>query len=155
MNSGTAASITKLIKLYKWLHSNEPYYDLADLAIWGINEIAICIIVANLPIQRRSICNTIIYLVPEHLHSRFGIEYDTENAQSDSYRSTVDIPRQTRSAAFDADDNSELAIIELENGRIVMAPRTPSSPERAIASRRSSTGTLTTFWRNDSKDSVY
>lgn len=131
-------------------------YDVVDLGIWGINEIAICIIVANLPIQRRALCNTIIYLVPEHLHWRFGIEYDTENARSDSYRSTVDIPRQNRSAVSDADDNSELAIIELENGRIVMAPRTPTSPGQAITrSRRSSAGTLTTFWRNDSKDSVY
>ena len=154
MNRGTAASVVKFIKLYTWAHSTEPNYDAADVGLWGVNEIAICIVVANLPIQRSTMCNAIASLIPEHLHSRFGIEQDTDDAQDDSYPTAMDASIQGRSAASDLDDNSELAIIELANGRIAMAPRTPTSFGQPVTSARSSTGTLMTFWRNDSKESI-
>lgn len=99
-------------------------------------------------------CNAIASLIPEHLHSRFGIEQDTDDAQDDSYPTAMDASIQGRSAASDLDDNSELAIIELANGRIAMAPRTPTSFGQPVTSARSSTGTLMTFWRNDSKESI-
>ncbi|KAF1975321.1 hypothetical protein BU23DRAFT_459433 [Bimuria novae-zelandiae CBS 107.79] len=148
--AGTAASVVKMVKLHQWLHSNEPFYDIADLAIWGINEIAICIIVANLPIQRKSICSAVALVVPEHLHSRFGLESGDEHSEDEIYQSTRENTRQTPYTAPEMDDGSEMAIIQLENGRIVMAPTTPGP---AVVRESGSQGTLTTFWNNDSKDS--
>ena len=144
--------MVKIYVLHRWLQSSEPFYDVADLCIWGINEISICIIVANLPIQRRSICRAIALIVPDQLHSRLGIESVPESTEDDLYARTCEDSRRARSATPGADDGSEMAIIELENGRIVMAPRAPT-PVAAVR-ESSSQGTLATFWRNDSKESI-
>jgi hypothetical protein len=120
------------------------------LSIWGINEVSICILVANLPIQRRSLCRAVAFIVPDHLHLQLGIERDLGYVEDDVFTSTVDDPRRTRSITPSADDGSEMAIIELESGRIVMAPRTPT---RAAVREDLGQGTLATFWRNDSKES--
>lgn len=142
------------MKLHKYVTSSEPFYDIAALAIWGINEITICIVVANLPMQRKAICSVVSRIVPKHLQSRIGIENDTESSRDHPYTSTLETSRRDNSWALDADDRSELALIELENGRIVMAPRTPTAPERVAESSRTSRGTLMTFWNNNSKDSI-
>lgn len=137
--------------LHRWFRTSEPFYDIADLTIWGINEISICIIVANLPMQRRSMCRAIACIVPNRLHSRFGLESDVGYDHDDFGKHTCDHPRPTQSFTPGPDDGSEVAIIELENGRIVMAPRTPSIA--AIRDNRSR-GTLATFWRDESRESI-
>ena len=142
------------MKLHKYVNSSEPSYDIAALAIWGVNEITISVVVANLPMQRRAICSLFARIIPKHLQSRLGIEDDTESSTDDPYTSTLGASRRDDSSALDADDRSELALIELENGRIVMAPKTPTTPERVASSNRASRGTLMTFWNNNSKDSI-
>lgn len=137
--------------LHRWLYSREPFYDIADLSIWGINEISICIVVANVPMQRRSICRAVAFAVPNRLHSRLGVGRDMGYTEDDLFTGTVDEPRRTSSIAPSTDDGSEMAIIELENGRIVMAPRTPMP---AAVRENGSHATLATFWRDDSKESI-
>ncbi|KAL5385306.1 hypothetical protein DPSP01_004765 [Paraphaeosphaeria sporulosa] len=148
---GTSSSVVKMYVMHQWLHSSEPFYDIADLSIWGINEVSICIVVANLPMQSRSISRAIAFIVPNCLHPRLGLESDEGYVEDDSFTSTIDNLRQTRSITPGADDGSEMAIIELENGRIVMAPRTPTP---AVVRDNGSQGMLATFWRNDSKESM-
>ena len=124
---------------------------MADLCVWGMNEIFICIVVANLPMQRRSFFSILATVLPERITTRLGIQLESLRYHDDAVSDLFYTSRRMESRIMSthlADDASEMAVLALENGRIVMVPKMAATRER-----RRSSAALKTFWNNSSKDS--
>ncbi|KAF1969434.1 hypothetical protein BU23DRAFT_539551 [Bimuria novae-zelandiae CBS 107.79] len=109
---GTAISVAKIPTTYHFLRSTEPMSDAVDLSICSINEVAVGIIIANLPPLRKTINNLLAKVLPAKFASTLGM---TSRKQSQNPIASVYSSKGHTKLGKSADDESERYILELED----------------------------------------
>ncbi|KAJ4295035.1 hypothetical protein N0V90_007043 [Kalmusia sp. IMI 367209] len=111
---GTALSIAKIPITYKFLRSKELMWDAIDLSICSTNEVAVGIIIANLPPLRKTINGLFARFLPASFATSMGITSRRQQSQNNPIASMYSTKGHTK-LDNSADDESERYMLELED----------------------------------------
>lgn len=115
--SGTGLSIAKIPITYKFLRTKEVMSDAVDLSICSINEVAVGIIIANLPPLRKTINGLMARILPEKFASTLGVTTRKQQSQN-PIQSVYSTKGHTKLSNTSADDESERYMLELEDRKV-------------------------------------
>ncbi|KAL1604764.1 hypothetical protein SLS60_004304 [Paraconiothyrium brasiliense] len=111
---GTALSIAKIPITYRFLRTKETMWDAIDLSICSINEVAVGIVIANLPPLRKTINNIMAKILPAKFANSLGMTTRKQQSQSNPIASVYSTKGHTK-LDNSADDESERYMLELED----------------------------------------
>lgn len=89
-------------------------WDAIDLSICSTNEIAVGIVIANLPPLRKTINNILAKILPANFASTLGVTTRKQQSQSNPIASVYSMKGHTK-LDNSADDESERYMLELED----------------------------------------